>query len=65
MDEQAIPRDQIESVFKSIKKEMDASIIKIYDDGAIKVIDNYGVITNYDTYQDFLKFARKKFGVGV
>jgi len=63
MEEQEIPRAQIEAVFKEIKKAMDANILKIYDDGAIKIIDNYGVITFFDNYQDFFKHARKNFGV--
>ncbi len=63
MEEVAIPRAEIEAVFKAIKKEMEASILKIYEDGAVKIIDDYGVITIFDTYHDFLKFARKKFGV--
>ena len=63
MEDLDIPRSEIESVFKKIKKEMEASILKIYDDGAVKIIDDYGVITIFDSYHDFLKFARKKFGV--
>jgi hypothetical protein len=57
--EEEIPHEELEAAFKNLKKNSNASIMKIYDDGAVKLIDNQGVIRVFATYQEFLKYARK------
>jgi hypothetical protein len=59
MTETAIPRDELEAVFKELKKRTEWSIMKIYDDGGVKLIDEYGVFKEFDHYEDFLTYVRK------
>jgi hypothetical protein len=59
MTETAIPRDELEAVFKELKKRTEWSIMKIYDDGGVKLIDEYGVFKEFDHYEDFLSYVRK------
>ena len=59
MTEIAIPRDQLEAVFKDLKKRTEWTIMKIYDDGGVKLIDEYGVFREFDHYEDFLAYVRK------
>ena len=59
MSDNAIPRQEIEAAFKKIKKLIDGNIIKIYDDGAIRLIDDYGIIREFEFYEEFLEFARQ------
>ena len=45
----------VEARFNAVKKERGWSILKIYDDGGVKVIDNMGVFFLYDSFDDFMK----------
>jgi hypothetical protein len=58
--EEEIPREELEAAFKNLKKSGKAAIMKVYDDGGVKLIDNQGVMTVFNTYSEFLKFARKQ-----
>lgn len=57
MADQEIPRQEIEAAFKAIKKEIDGSIIKVYNDGSVKIVDNAGVMYYFETYEEFLVYA--------
>jgi hypothetical protein len=59
MTQTAIPRDELEAIFKDLKKRSEWSIMKIYDDGAIKLIDEYGVFREFDHYEEFLAYVRR------
>jgi hypothetical protein len=59
MQTREISQGEIEATFKAIKKEIDGNILKIYDDGAVKLIDNAGRIRQFDTPYEFMAFARK------
>ena len=54
-----IPREEIESLFKELKKTTSLNILKIYDDGAIKVIDEFGITTYFEDHEEFYRFARR------
>ena len=58
VSEQDIPQAELDAAFKNLKKNANAFIMKVYDDGGVKIIDNQGVVTVFDTYQEFLKYAR-------
>jgi hypothetical protein len=60
--DEEIPREEMEAAFKSLKKNGTAAIMKIYEDGGVKLIDNVGVITVFQTPTEFLKYARKNGG---
>ena len=57
--EEEIPHDELDAAFKNLKKNSNAFIMKVYDDGGVKLIDNQGVIKVFNTYREFLKYARK------
>jgi hypothetical protein len=59
MKQREISQADIEAAFKSIKKEIDGNIIKIYDDGGVKIIDGAGRIRFFDTPYEFMAFARQ------
>ena len=59
MAETEIPRAELEAVFKDLKKRSEWTIMKIYDDGGVKLIDEYGVMRDFDHYEQFLAFVRK------
>ncbi len=59
MSDNAIPQAEIEAAFKKIKKLIEGNILKIYDDGAIRLIDNYGIVQEFEFYEEFLEFARQ------
>lgn len=59
MAEIDIPRAELEAVFKDLKKRSEWTIMKIYDDGGIKLIDDLGIIREFNHYEDFLTFVRK------
>ena len=46
---------EVEDRFNAVKKERGWSILKIYDDGGVKVIDNMGVFFLYDSFDDFMR----------
>jgi hypothetical protein len=58
--EEEIPHEDLEAAFKNLKKSGKAAIMKVYDDGGVKLIDNQGVMTVFNTYHEFLKYARKQ-----
>lgn len=45
----------VEARYNAVKKEHGWSILKIYDDGGVKVIDNMGVFFLYESFDDFMK----------
>jgi hypothetical protein len=49
----------VEKRYNAIKKEEGWSILKIYDDGGVKVIDNMGVFFLFDSFDDFMKKTTK------
>lgn len=59
MQETVIPRDELEAIFKDLKKRSEWSIMKIYDDGGIKLIDEFGVFKEFDHYEQFLAYVRR------
>ena len=54
-----IPRSELESVFKDLKKRTQWTYMKIYDDGGVKLVDDYGIFKEFDHYEEFLAFVRK------
>ena len=59
MQTREISQSEIEATFKAIKKEIDGNILKIYEDGGVKIIDGAGRIRTFDTPYEFMAFARK------
>jgi hypothetical protein len=59
MPETDIPRDELEAIFKDLKKRSEWTIMKIYDDGGVKLIDEFGVFREFDHYEEFLTYVRK------
>lgn len=59
MTDEAIPRAELEAIFKDLKKRSEWSIMKIYDDGGVKLIDEFGVFREFDHYEQFLAYVRK------
>jgi hypothetical protein len=57
--DEEIPHEELEAAFKNLKKNGTAAYMKVYEDGGVKLIDNQGVITVFETYHDFLKHARR------
>jgi hypothetical protein len=49
----------VEARYNAVKKENGWSILKIYDDGGVKVIDNMGVFFLFDSFEDFMKKTTK------
>ena len=54
-----ISEAEIEATFKAIKKEIDGNIIKIYEDGGVKIIDGVGRIRVFNTPYEFMAFAKQ------
>jgi hypothetical protein len=54
-----ISEAEIEATFKAIKKQIDGNIIKIYEDGGVKIIDGVGRIRVFDTSYEFMAFAKQ------
>ena len=46
MTDEAIPREELEAIFKDLKKRSEWSIMKIYDDGGVKLIDEFKQIND-------------------
>jgi hypothetical protein len=59
MKTREISQAEIEATFKAIKKDIDGNIIKIYDDGGVKIIDGVGRIRVFDTPYEFMAFAKQ------
>jgi hypothetical protein len=59
MKSREITEAEIEATFKAIKKEIDGNIIKIFEDGGVKIIDGVGRIRFFDTPYEFMAFAKK------
>jgi hypothetical protein len=59
MPETEIPRAELEAIFKDLKKRSEWTIMKIYDDGGIKLIDDLGIFKEFDHYEQFLAYVRR------
>lgn len=46
---------EVEARYNAVKKERGWSILKIYEDGGVKVIDNMGVFFLFESFDDFMK----------
>ena len=59
MAEIDVPRAELEAVFKDLKKRSKWTYMKIYEDGGIKLVDDFGIFKEFDHYEQFLAFVRK------
>jgi len=59
MKQREISHGEIEAAFKAIKKDIDGNILKIFDDGSVKIIDGVGRIRFFDTPYEFMAFAKQ------
>jgi hypothetical protein len=59
MQEQAVTPEEVKAKFDSLKKERGWAILKQYEDGALKIIDDYGVMLTFDNGEEFMRYARR------
>lgn len=59
MAEIEVPRAELEAVFKDLKKRTKWTYMKIYPDGGIKLVDDFGIFKEFDHYDEFLAYVRK------